>query len=121
MIASGATRETSISPTRRNVILGHFSSGPGMLGCTEAHVHKRVVRTQLQIMSVSDLHPWGSSQDGDCRRSREMSDAPRRPTGDARVAARIARRTIMGGAEVDGERSETTSSASGSGHPVTEL
>jgi hypothetical protein len=95
MIASGATRVASISPIRRSVILGHLSSGLGMLGCTETHVHRRIVRIQLRIMSTSDLHPSGSSQDGDCSRSIEMLGVPRRPTGDARVAARIARRIIM--------------------------
>jgi hypothetical protein len=34
-----------------------------MLGCTETHVHKRMVRTQLRMMSTSDLHPLGSSQE----------------------------------------------------------
>jgi hypothetical protein len=65
MIASGMIRVASMSPIRRNVTLGHPSSGLGILGCTETHVHKKIVRAQLRIMSQSDLQLLGSLQDED--------------------------------------------------------
>jgi hypothetical protein len=52
-----------MSPTRRNAILGHLSLGLGMLGCTDAQVHKKMVSAQLRIMPQSDLEPSGLLQD----------------------------------------------------------
>jgi hypothetical protein len=68
-----------------------------MFGCMDTHVHRKIVMTQLRMMSTSDLHPLGSSQEGlglDVGQERqEVVNC--RPTGDARVAARMARMMIM--------------------------
>jgi len=60
-IASGMISAASMSLMRRNAMLGHLSSGLGMFGCTEAHVHKKMVSKELCIMFQSDLRPRGSS------------------------------------------------------------
>jgi len=86
-----------MSPTRRNASLGHLSSGLGMFGCMDTQVHKRIVRMQLRMMFPSDLHPFGSSQEGpgasSC--SGETRDSDCRPRGDAWVTAKIAKMSIM--------------------------
>ena len=88
-----------MSPTRRHASLGHLSSGLGMFGCIDTHVHRKMVRMQLRIMSPSDLHPFGSSQERPVARrwSRERTGrgGDDRPTGNARVAARMVRMNIM--------------------------
>jgi len=75
-------------------MLGQLSSGPGIFGCTEAHVHKKMVIRELCIMFQSDLHPWGSSQEDAWVSSLNIrgDDIAR---GDARVAARMARMNII--------------------------
>jgi len=60
-------------------------------------VHKNMVTIQLRIMSLSDLHPLRSLQEGPgtWSRSRETTGGDGRSRGDAPVAARIAKMTIM--------------------------
>ena len=60
---SGAIKDISISPTRRDAILSFVSYGPGILGCIETQVHARRVARQLQIIFHIVLHRWMSLQD----------------------------------------------------------
>lgn len=50
MTTSGAMIAISMIPTRREAILIHLSSGPGILGCTATQVHTNVVTRQLQLI-----------------------------------------------------------------------
>jgi hypothetical protein len=89
MTISGAISAAGMIPTHRYVILGHSSSGPGMLGCTETQVHNRIVKMQLQTMFQSVRHPCGSTQDAAW--ATVMIGDGSWPMGDARTAPRMAR------------------------------